>query len=63
VPELGERDLPAFLWEIVERWKQRCALGLLQEFTPNEATCRRTLTTGRSPGRSLSIFLYVARAS
>ena len=37
MPELGERDLPAFLWEIVERWKQRCALGLLQEFTPNEA--------------------------
>ena len=37
MPELGERDLPPFLWEIVERWKQRCVLGLLQGFTPNEA--------------------------
>ena len=37
MPELGERDLPPFLWEIVGRWKEACALGLLQEFTPNEA--------------------------
>ena len=41
IPERGERDLPPYLWQIVERWQARCATSVLRHWTPNEANANR----------------------